>query len=75
MKGDQTEFIADKFSIVDRECEEGVIAIREKASVQINQQNSSVKMHDFMYSFDEIIAIADKLKAIKAEDEKELTFS
>ena len=75
MKSDQTDFMIDKFSIVDRECEEGVIAIREKASVQINQQNSSVKMHDFMYSFDEIIAIADKLKAIKAEDEKELTFS
>ena len=78
MKNDQTDFMIDRFSIVDRECDEGIIAVREKASVQINRERKEVKMHDFSYSFDEIIAVADKLKAIEFKinkTEKELTFS
>ena len=74
MKSDQTDFMVDRFTIVDRECDEGVIAVREKASVQINKERKEVKMHDYSYSFDEIIAIADKLKAVMPL-KKELTFS
>ena len=42
MKNDQTDFMVDRFSIVDRECEEGIIAIREKASVQIDKKRKEV---------------------------------
>ena len=74
MKSDQTDFMVDRFTIVDRECDEGVIAVREKASVQINKERKEVKMHDYSYSFDEIIAIADKLRTMMPIEEK-LTFS
>ena len=53
----------EKFSIVNDNV--GVIAIREKASVEIDEDSMEVKMHDFLYSFDEIIAIGKKLTNIK----------
>tara|TARA_R100000781_G_scaffold94076_1_gene58492 strand:+ start:96 stop:308 length:213 start_codon:yes stop_codon:yes gene_type:complete len=70
MKSDQTDFMIDKFSIVDRECDEGIIAVREKASVQVDKQKKVVKMHDYSYTFDEIIAVAERLKTLNT-----LTFS
>ena len=72
MKNNQTDFIADRFSIIDRECDEGIIAVREKASVQVDRQKKVVKMHDYSYTFDEIIAVAEKLKRL---DSTNLTFS
>ena len=72
MKNGQTNFMVDRFTIVDQD--EGVIAVREKASVQIDKERKKVKMHDFTYTFHEIIAVADKLKAISPV-EKRLTFS
>ena len=71
MKNDQT---VDRFSIVDKVCDEGIIAVREKASVQIDEKRKEVKMHDFTYTFDEIIAVADKLQAISIPKRK-LTFN
>tara|TARA_Y100000034_G_C6525797_1_gene226408 strand:+ start:18 stop:257 length:240 start_codon:yes stop_codon:yes gene_type:complete len=71
-KDDQTDFIVDRFTIVDRD--EGIIAVREKASVQIDKDRKEVKMHDYSYTFNEIIAVADQLKAIMPV-EKKLTFS
>ena len=71
MKDDQ---IVDRFSIVDEVCDEGIIAVREKASVVIDEARKEVKMHDFTYTFDEIIAVADKLQAISTPKRK-LTFS
>ena len=68
MKNDQTDFMVDRFSIVDRECEEGVIAIREKASVQIDKKRKEVKMHDFIYSFHEIIAVGKRLEELLKKD-------
>ena len=62
MKKDQTDFMVDRFTIVDKD--EGIIAVREKASVQIDKNRKEVKMHDFSYTFDEIIAVANQLKAI-----------
>ena len=62
----------DRFTIVDRE--EGVIAVREKASVQIDKQRKEVKMHDYLYTFDEVIAVAEQLKAIIPSKKKQ-TFS
>ena len=53
----------ERFSIMKDEV--GVIAVREKASVEINEKNEEVKMHDFVYSFDEIIAVGIKLGNIK----------
>ena len=74
MKNDQTDFMVDRFSIVDEVCDEGIIAVREKASVQIDEKRKEVKMHDYSYTFDEIIAIADKLQTISTPKRK-LTFS
>ena len=74
MKDDQTDFMVDRFSIVNEICDEGIIAVREKASVVINEARKEVKMHDFTYTFDEIIAVADKLQAISTPKRK-LTFS
>ena len=74
MKDDQTYFMVDRFSIIDEICDEGIIAVREKASVVINEARKEVKMHDFSYTFDEIIAVADKLQAISTPKRK-LTFS
>ena len=70
MKNNQTDFIADRFSIIDRECDEGIIAVRERASVQVDKQKKVVKMHDYSYTFDEIIAVAERLKTLNT-----LTFS
>ena len=74
MKDDQTDFMVDRFSIVNEICDEGIIAVREKASVVINEDRKEVKMHDFTYTFDEIIAVADKLQAISTPKRK-LTLS
>ena len=74
MKNDQTDFMVDRFSIVDEVCDEGIIAVSEKASVQIDEKRKEVKMHDYSYTFDEIIAIADKLQTISTPKRK-LTFS
>ena len=62
----------NNFTIVNRE--KGIIAVREKASVQIDEDCREVKMHDYTYTFDEIIAIADQLKSMKSL-KKKLTFS
>jgi len=64
MKSNQTNFKVDRFTIVDKICDEGVIAVREKASVQIDKDHNEVKMHDFTYTFEEVIAVADKLKTL-----------
>ena len=74
MENNQTNSITDRFTIVNGTDNEGIIAVREKASVQINKERKEVKMHDFTYTFNEIIAVADKLKAISPV-EKKLTFS
>ena len=64
MKNNQTDAVIDRFTIIDKTDETNVIAVREKASVQIDGESEQVKMHDFIYTFDEIIAVADKLKAM-----------
>ena len=64
MKNDQTNIIVDRFTIVDRLDKTNVIAVREKASVQIDKDHNEVKMHDFTYTFEEVIAVADKLKTL-----------
>ena len=69
MKWSQTDFITDRFTVIDKIDKEGVIAVREKTSVQIDKERREVKMHDFSYTFDEIVAVADRLKAIMPEEE------
>ena len=60
----------ESFTIVDRVNSDGIIAVREKASVQIDEEKNEVRMHDFIYTFEEIVAVSDKLKNLKT-----LTFS
>ena len=60
----------ETFTIVDNVNSDGIIAVREKSSVEINEEDNEVKMHDFIYTFEEIVAVADKLKSMKS-----LTFS
>ena len=64
MKNEQIDTTVDKFTVIDKLDETNVIAVREKASVQIDEKHSKVKMHDFTYTFEEIIAIAEKLKTL-----------
>ena len=52
------------------ESEDSVVALRSKPSVTIDMEDKKVGMQDLYYTFDEIIAIADKLKSIDT-----LTFS
>ena len=68
MKLSQTNFVTDRFTVIDKIDKEGVIAVREKTSVQIDKERREVKMHDFSYTFDEIVAVADRLKAIMPEE-------
>ena len=52
----------EKFSIINDEV--GVIAVREKASVEVDEDHEEVRMHDLCYSFHEIIAVGKKLEQI-----------
>ena len=54
----------DKFTIIDKLDNTSTIAIREKASVQVDEDKKEVKMHDFIYTFDEIMAVASKLRTL-----------
>ena len=64
----------NKFTIkCNNDDSDNVIAVREKVSVDIDIKERSIHLHDFTYSIDEIIAVADKLKAMGLD--KELTFS
>ena len=56
----------EKFSIINDEV--GVIAVREKASVEIDEDYKEVKMHDFCYSFNEIIAVGKRLEELLKKD-------
>ena len=64
MKNSQADFVADRVMIIANLDDTNTIAVREKASVQIDEKHSKVKMHDFTYTFEEIIAIAEKLKTL-----------
>ena len=56
----------EKFSIINEDV--GVIAVREKASVEIDEDYKEVKMHDFCYSFNEIIAVGKRLEELLKKD-------
>ena len=56
--------VKDKFSILNNSNNNGVIAIREKPSVEIDENYEEVKMHDYLYSFHEIIAVGKKLEQL-----------
>ena len=64
MKNGQANSVVDRFTVIDKLDETNVIAVREKASVQLDKSRKEVKMHDFIYTFDEIIAVAERLKAL-----------
>ena len=73
----QANFIdksGNRLTIEDQINDKGVIAIREQTSAQINEALKEVMLSDYRYSFEEIIAIADKIKSIIPQEEK-LTFS
>ena len=56
----------EKFSTINDDV--GVIAVREKASVEIDEDYKEVKMHDFCYSFNEIIAVGKRLEELLKKD-------
>ena len=58
--------VNEKFSIINDNV--GVIAVREKASVEIDEDYKEVKMHDFCYSFNEIIAVGKRLEELLKKD-------
>ena len=60
--------IKDKFSILNNSNGNGIIAVREKPSVEIDGSNKQVKMHDFCYSFNEIITVGKKLEELLEKD-------
>ena len=62
----------NKFTIKCNDTD-GVLAVREKISVDVNAEEKKVHLHDFTYSVDEIIAIANKLEAMGLKSD--LTFS
>ena len=64
MKNGQIDTTVDKFTVIDKLDETNVIAVREKVSVNIDDERKEVKMHDFTYTFEEIIAVAEKLKTL-----------
>jgi len=74
MKND--EISRDKLTITDPKPSSfgrSTIAVRQKESVTIDTKENTVQLHDFHYSFDEIIAIADQLRVLIAKSEP--TFS
>ena len=64
----------NRLTIVDQINDKGVIDVREQTSAQIDETLKEVMLSDYRYSFEEIIAIADKIKSIMLQEEK-LTFS
>tara|TARA_Y100000310_G_scaffold109754_1_gene108209 strand:- start:369 stop:590 length:222 start_codon:yes stop_codon:yes gene_type:complete len=73
MKDDQTDFMVDRFSIVNEICDEGIIAVREQVSVAIDETRKEIKMHDLTYTFDEIIAISRKIEKLLEKDLVDVT--
>ena len=53
----------NKLEIIDNN--DKILAVRKTACVEILPNENEVKMHELYYSFDDIIAIANKIKAIK----------
>tara|TARA_Y100001938_G_scaffold140784_1_gene209490 strand:+ start:576 stop:740 length:165 start_codon:yes stop_codon:yes gene_type:complete len=54
--------MSEKMTITDTK--DGVIATRNRISVTVNVESNVVSMKDLDYTFEEIFAIADKLKSI-----------
>ena len=46
------------------ETDNGVIATRNRVSVTVDKERNVVSMKDLEYSYEEIFAIADKLRSI-----------
>jgi len=69
IRKDKLTIIYPKPSTLDR----STIAVRQKESVTIELEEKTVQLHDFHYSFEEIIEIADHLRTISTE--ANLTFS
>ena len=45
MKNGQANSVVDRFTVIDKLDETNVIAVREKASVQLDESRKEVKMH------------------------------
>ena len=54
--------MTEEMTITDTK--DGVIATRNRISVTVNTESNVVSMKDLEYTFEEIFAIADKLKSI-----------
>ena len=54
--------MTEEMTITDTK--EGVIATRNRISVTIDRESNVVSMKDLDYTYEEIFALADKLKSI-----------
>ena len=54
--------MSETMTITDTD--EGVIATRNKISVTVDTESNVVSMKDLEYTYEEIFAIADKLRSI-----------
>ena len=54
--------MTEEMTITDNK--EGVLATRNRISVTVDTESNVVSMKDLSYTFEEIFALADKLKSI-----------
>lgn len=54
--------MSETMTITDTD--DGVIATRNRVSVTVNKERNVVSMKDLEYTYEEIFAIADKLRSI-----------
>ena len=57
----------EKFTIVNEIGEDKVIAFRNKTSVALDASNKKLTFHDFTYSFEEVLSVAEKIKQLETD--------
>ena len=62
-----------KLIIVEDVCEDGILAHRNKASIELFHQTKEVGFNDFSYSWEEIIAVGKKLEELLEKDLVDVT--
>ena len=62
-----------KLIIAEDVCEDGVLAHRNKASIEVFFSTKQVGFNDFSYSWEEVIAIGKKLEGFLEKDLVDVT--
>tara|TARA_Y100000310_G_scaffold327216_1_gene393213 strand:- start:696 stop:908 length:213 start_codon:yes stop_codon:yes gene_type:complete len=56
-----------EFTIVDKIGDDKVIAFRNKTSVALDTSGEKLTFSDFVYTFEEVLSIAKKIKQLKLD--------